>query len=229
MPRIKRIAPGGMVYHVLNRGVGRMTLFESDADFRAFLRVVGETLRLVPMRVCGWCVMPNHWHLLLWPVGDDDLPRFMQRMTNTHVQRWQRHRHRVGQGHVYQGRYKSFPVEGDEYYFQVLCYIERNALRAGLVARAEHWKWCSLSTWKSPELDETWPLAPPLPCGEGWVEHVNQPQTEAEVEAIRLCTRRGRPLGSQPWVERTAHRLGLASTLRDRGRPKAESSPENAT
>ena len=117
----------------------------------------------------------------------------------------------------------------DQYYFQVLRYIERNALRAGLAARAEHWKWCSLSTWKSPEPDETWPLAPPHPCGEGWVEHVNQPQTEAEVEAIRLCTRRGRPLGSQPWVERTAHRLGLASTLRDRGRPKAESSPENAT
>jgi putative transposase len=89
MPRSKHITPGGMVYHVLNRGVGRRTLFETDDDYRAFLRVVGHALRWTPIRICGYCLMPNHWHFLLWPAGDDDLPRFMQRLTNTHVQRWQ--------------------------------------------------------------------------------------------------------------------------------------------
>jgi putative transposase len=226
MPRTKRVTPGGMVYHVLNRGVGQMALFRHDDDYRAFLRVVGQSLRLAPMRICGFCLMPNHWHLLLWPKDADDLPRFMQRLTNTHVQRWQKHRRRVGQGHVYQGRYKSFPVEEGDHYFQVLRYIERNALRAGLVERAQDWKWCSLSRWKSPEPDEAWPLVRPLPCGKGWTRHVNQPQTEAEAAAIRQSIRRGRPLGSSGWVEQTARRLGLTSTLRERGRPKAKP-PEN--
>jgi putative transposase len=102
----------------------------------------------------------------------------------------------------------------------VLRYIERNALRAGLVLRAEDWKWCSLSPWKSAEPDETWPLTRPLPCGLTWAEHVNEPQTEAGVEAIRRCVRRGSPLGSPSWTERTAERLGLASTVRHRGRPR---------
>ena len=220
MPRTKRCTPGGLVYHVLNRGVGRMTLFEEDADYRAFLRVVGETLRLAPMRICGYCLMPNHWHFLLWPAGDDDLSTFMQRLTNTHAQRWQHYRNRVGQGHVYQGRFKSFPVEGDDHYYQVLRYIERNSLRANLVERAEDWRWSSLSSWQSPEPDETWPVTRPLPCGSDWAQHVNRPQTEAEIDAIRRAIRRGSPLGSPTWVNETAQRLGLETTLRPRGRPR---------
>jgi putative transposase len=172
------------------------------------------------MRICGYCLMPNHWHFLLWPVGDDDLATFMQRLTNTHAQRWQHHRHRVGHGHVYQGRFKSFPVEEDEYDYQVLRYIERTALRAALVERAEDWRWSSLSSWRSSEPDEAWPLARPLTCGRGWSDHVNQPRTEGEVEAIQRAIRRGAPLGSPTWVEATAQRLGLASTLRPRRRPK---------
>jgi putative transposase len=209
-----------MVYHVLNRGVGRMTLFETDSDYRAFLRVVGQTLRLTPMRICGYALMPNHWHFLLWPETDEQLPQFMQRLTNTHVQRWQKHRARVGQGHVYQGRYKSFPVEEGDHYFQVLRYIERNAQRAGLVDRAEDWRWCSLSTWKSSEPDEHWPLTRPLACWREWLQHVNQPQTAGEIEAIRHSIRRGRPLGTAAWVEATAKQLGLQRSLQTPGRPK---------
>jgi hypothetical protein len=106
--------------------------------------------------------MPNHWHFLLCQVGDDDLFTFMQRLSNTHAQRWQHHCHRVGHGHVYQGRFKSFPVEEDEYDYQVLRKIERNALRAALLERAEDWRWSSLSSWRSSAPDETWPLARPL-------------------------------------------------------------------
>ena len=80
--------------------------------------------------------MPNHWHFLLWPVSDEDLANFMQRLTNTHVQRWQQHRHRMSHGHGHQGRFKSFPVQQDEYSYRVLRYIERHALRAALVERA---------------------------------------------------------------------------------------------
>ena len=147
MPRIARQAAGGYVYHVINRGVGRMRLFEKQADYAAFERVLARTQEQEAMRLLGWCVMPNHWHLLAWPREDGALGRFMQRLTVTHARRWQEHTQRVGEGHVYQGRYKSFPVQSDEHFLAVLRYVERNALRAGLVERAEDWRWGSLWHW----------------------------------------------------------------------------------
>ena len=137
MPRTSRVAPGGMVFHVLNRGVGRQRLFDKPADYAAFESIVEETLSKQPMRICSYCLMPNHWHFVLWPQNDGDLAAFLQRMTVTHATRWQKHRRRVGEGHIYQGRFKSFPVETDEHFYQVVRYVERNALRAGLADLAE--------------------------------------------------------------------------------------------
>jgi len=219
MPRTSRIAPGGMVFHVLNRGVGRMQIFEHERDYAAFERVVEETLRLRPIRICAYCLMPNHWHLVLWPKQDGELSSFMQRMTNTHTQRWQKAKQRVGHGHLYQGRFKSFPIETDDHFYQVVRYVERNALRAGLVERAEHWRWGSL--WRRVERRRA-PLLTDWPLSESplWPEHVNQPHTEAELAEIRRCVQRASPFGSPGWVEQTAEKLGLLSTIRSRGRPR---------
>ena len=143
MPRRARVALGGLLFHVLNRGVAQMQLFENPADYQAFEQVLRETLDESSMRICAYTVMPNHWHLLLWPECDGELARFMQRLTITHVRRWQQHRGYAGLGHVYQGRYKSFPVESDEHFWVVARYLERNAHRANLVLRAEEWRWSS--------------------------------------------------------------------------------------
>jgi putative transposase len=208
-----------MVFHVLNRGVGRRNLFDRADDFEAFERVLKETLQLRSMRVCGYCWMSNHWHFVLWPEHDGDLPAFMQRLTNTHVKRWKEHRHETGYGPLYQGRYKSFPVQTDDYFYQVLRYVERNALRANLVERAEQWRWSSLSPGRKESHDEilsAWPLPRPA----NWIEFVNQPQTETELAALRHCVNRGKPFGENGWVETTAAQLGLAATLRPRGHPK---------
>ena len=151
MPRTKRIAPGGMIFHVLNRANARVTIFEEPADFAAFERVMAETCARHPMRILGYLVMPNHWHLVLWPRNDGDLGRFMQRLTTTHVRRWHLYRGSVGFGHLYQGIYKSFPVQSDEHLPAVLRYVERNAARAGLVERAEDWEWSSLWRWRHPK------------------------------------------------------------------------------
>jgi putative transposase len=165
--------------------------------------------------------MPNHWHFVLWPKHDGDLAAFMQQLTTKHVRRWQLHRGRVGYGHVYQGRYKSFPVEKDEYFYQVVRYVERNALRAGLVERAEAWRWSSLWRRTAASPDERQLLSDwPVVCPKQWCKIVNQPQTEAEVSAIRRCVTRGQPYGNEHWVRRTAKRLGLESTLRAPHRPK---------
>ena len=222
MPRTARVAPGGMIFHVLNRGNDRRTIFESDGDYLAFLRVMAETVEEVPLRILAWCLMPNHWHLVLWPKEDGELGRFMQRLTTTHVRRWRLHRRSVGHGHLYQGTYKSFPVESDEHFYTICRYVERNALRAKLVRRAEKWPWGSLGgALHAAAATESPPLARwPLPRSPQWVEYVNRPQTEAELDAIRVSIRRGRPFGSPAWQKRTAKRLGLESTFRPRGRPR---------
>jgi putative transposase len=210
-----------MVFHVLNRGVGRMQIFAHERDFDAFHRVVEQTLRVAPVRICAYCWMPSHWHFVLWPQRDGDLSTFMQRMANMHTQRWQRAKGRVGYGHLYQGRFKSFPIETDEHFYRVVRYVERNALRAGLVRRAEDWKWGSLQQRAHAGrglLLAEWPLPEPS----DWIELVNLPQTEAELEAIRRCLRRGSPYGETPWAEQAAEQLGLQSTLRCRGRPRKE-------
>jgi len=208
-----------MVFHVLNRGVGRRTLFEKDDDYLAFERVLEATLRTRPMRICAYCLLSSHWHFVAWPEGDGDLPAFMQQLTHTHVKRWKEHRHEVGLGHLYQGRYKSFPVQTEDYFYQVVRYVERNALRANLVMRAELWCWSSLGRTKREDPASPLLAASPLPRPVDWLEIVNQPQCEAELQALRRCLRRGCPFGDAPWVDATAKRLGLEATLRERGRP----------
>ena len=221
MPRSARVAPGGMVFHVLNRGVGRMRLFHKDGDYQAFEDIVAETLEKRPMRICGFCLMPNHWHFVLWPEKNGQLAAFMQRLTITHARRWQEHRRRVGYGHLYQSRYKSFPVQSDDYFYHVIRYVERNALRAELAERAEEWRWSSIwrrvnGTREQKGLLGEWPVSRPR----NWTQLVNQPQTEAEVEAVRRALRRGQPFGDSDWVQKTAKRLGLESTLRAPHRPR---------
>lgn len=210
-----------MVYHVLNRGNARRTIFEKDADYAAFERILAETQQRVPMRVLAWCLMPNHWHLVLWPQFDGTLSQFMRLATLTHTHRWHAHRATTGTGHLYQGRYKAFAVQEDEHFLAVCRYVERNALAGGLVQRAEQWRWCSLwrahgvSSDQSPRID-LWPVPRPR----AWIDDVNRTAAAAELEALRRSAQRGTPYGEAAWMERTAERLGLESTVQPRGRPK---------
>lgn len=198
-----------------------MRLFDDDADYAAFERVLLESLEILPLRICAYCLMPNHWHFVVWPDKDDDLAPFMQLLSVTHVTRWQKHRHCVGSGHVYQGRYKSFPVETESYFYQLVRYVERNALRANLVIRAEDWRWGS--AWRRLQTDPTLPplLSDwPLPMPAEWSQFVNEPQTESEVQALRRCIHRNQPFGSAEWTHKVAKELNLESALRPRGRPR---------
>jgi putative transposase len=187
-----------MLFHVLNRGVGKMRLFLKDADFEAFERTIAKTLESRPMRICAYCLLPNHWHFILWPERDGDLGAFMQKLTITHVRNWQENRRRVGYGHLYQGRYKSFPVQSDEHFYQVVRYVERNALRANMVAKAEDWRWSSL--WRrthGTQDDRRWLSVWPLPKPRDWADLVNQTQSEAELESLRRSVGRASPLGNR--------------------------------
>ena len=223
MGRPRRAADGGLVYHVLNRANARMTILHQAEDYAAFERALKEAVERTQTRLLAYCVMPDHWRLVVWPREDGELSRFAGWLTLTHTQRWHAHRHSTGSGHVYQGRFKSFPVQDDEHLLTVCRYVERNALRANLVRRAQQWRWCSLRRWRQGGVQEkallsAWPLA----RWPGWVQRVNASQTEGELSALRRSVNRGCPFGETGWRDRVVRLLGLESTLRPRGRPRKQ-------
>jgi putative transposase len=222
MARKPRFSPGGLAYHVMNRASVKIDLFDDAGDYDAFERVLAEAAkREATMRVCAYCLMPNHFHLVLWPKVDGQLSRFMQWLTMTHTQRWHAHRHSEGRGHLYQGRFKSFPIQENSHFLTVCRYVERNPLRANLAEKSEDWRWSSMQVRaKNPSpmtgLLADWPVAMPR----DWLNRVNVPQDEKELAALRLSRDRGRPFGDPSWTTKTAKRLDIESSLQPLGRPK---------
>ena len=221
MPRSPRADEAGGLYHALNRGNLRADIFKKDEDFAAFERILGEALQRYQVELYAYQLMTNHYHLVLRPLVDGEMSRFMKWVGGTHTMRYHAHYNTGGMGHVYQQRYKSFPIQDDEHFLTVCRYVERNALRAEMVDRAEDWQWGSLWRWlqkpePDPKLLSPWPL-PRLPR---WTERVNASLTKGELSAIRNSVNRGKPLGNHEWAKAIAKRLNLESTMRSRGRPR---------
>ena len=192
--------------------------FTSQKDYAAFLKLLGQANERLPARLVGYCLMPNHFHLVLWPHAEGDLGRWMQWLLTSHVRRY--HRDYRSSGHVWQGRFKAFPIERDEHLLTVLRYAERNAVCARLVRKAEKWPWSSASAVQhddAPALDPG-----PVPRGPTWLDWVNQPLSEAELLAVRNSIARGTPYGSESWQRKTARQLGLEASLNPRGRPRTQ-------
>jgi putative transposase len=226
---------GGLCCHVLNRGNGRAEVFHDEDDYAGFVELLPLACGRTRMRILGWCLMPNHFHLVVWPRADGDLAAWMHWLMTSHVRR--HHRRHGTSGHVWQGRFKSFPiqkrrpsasrramgvVEGEDPLWAVLRYVERNALRAKLVARAEDWAWSSLSWVCGLSPAPAWVSRSWLERPAGWVARVNAAESGEELAAVRRSVIRGRPYGSASWAKRTAALLGLEHTLRPRGRPRKD-------
>ena len=206
---------------MLNRGAGKTKLFQTRKDHVAFQHCLIEALERNPIRLIGYCVMPTHWHLLLWPRRDGELAAFMMWLTNTHVRRWLSAHGQVGRGHLYQGRYRNFAVKSDEHLSTVDRYIARNAVRAKLAGRAELWPWSAVGQGQL-EAELRVPLAPgPVKRRQDWLKWVNQPQTAAEEAAMRRCIRQSRPFGDDRWLSRTMRQLGWTEP-RPPGRPRKQ-------
>src|SRR5262245_46989162 len=141
MPRRAIKGSAGYIFHVMNRGVQRRRLFDSPADYEAFMTCLTEVQQRIPLRLFSYCVMPNHFHLVVWPTADGELANFMRILTGTHSKRWHAFRGTSGTGAVYQGRYKAFPIQTDPHFLTVCRYVERNPIRAGLSATAASWPW----------------------------------------------------------------------------------------
>lgn len=221
MARLLRVNAGGIVYHIINRANARARMFNTEKEYKQFEQILKEGQERYDMRILAYCIMPNHWHLVLYPKKDGDLSLFMGWITNTHTRRWHTAHKSIGSGHLYQGRYKSFPVETDTYLLQLIRYVERNPLRAKLVRKAENWQWSSLwrrehGTAKDKKLISKWPIEIP----DDYLQFIHEPQTASEVEDIRHSVIKSKPYGDSDWVEKISDKLGLTQTLRELGRPK---------
>lgn len=225
MPRPLRPIDDGLVYHVINRGNNRQKVFRKSADFAAFLAALAELKERKPFELYGYCLLPNHFHLLLRPTGAT-ISRIMQSLLVSHTQRY--HRHYQSGGHVWQGRFKSPVIQTDEHLLTVLRYIEANPLRANLVERAEDYPW---SSYRVHGLGETNELVDPLITYQAlspraqvrqrkWSEMVHRPLEAAKLAAIRRSSATGLPYGDSNWIHRLAKQLDLDLTIRPRGRPR---------
>ena len=221
MPRRVRVNSAGLAYHALNRASRGLKIFRKPGDYLAFLTILEQVCHRIPtMRILAFILMPTHWHLVLWPQSDGELSEFLRLLTVTHTQRHHAHYKTAGTGPLYQGRFKSFPIQEDHHLLTVIRYVERNPLRAGLVKRAQDWPHGSLAIRQRhddprQEILHRWPIEVPT----DYLDWVNRPQTETELLALQTAIRRNRPFGGESWQKRTIARLGLESSMRPKGRP----------
>jgi putative transposase len=217
MPRAPRTIVANHCYHVINRGNQKAQVFHCDSDYSAFLAVMNEAQDRAYLPLLAVCLMPNHIHLVVQPLDGADLAKWISWLFTTHVRRHHRKYDRTGR--LWQGRYKAFLVQKDHHLLAVLRYVERNALSAKLVARAEDWRWGSLN-WRTQAVSLLSTTSPPIELPRYWTEFVNQPLTSAELLEIRTCVNRQRPFGAKDWVEANARELGTECSLAPIGRPR---------
>jgi putative transposase len=216
------------VYHLLNRSNGRVRMFHNEDDYAAFERILAEGAQRYSIRLTGYCLMSNHWHLLAWPRGDDEVSAFLHWVTLTHTQRWHAAHRTAGMGHLYQGRFKSFPVQSDGHYLTVLRYIEQNPLRSGVVKRSVDWPWSSLACRRG--IAKELQIVPgPVCLPANWIPLVDILPNEPDLRKLENCIQRGSPLGDDDWTQETAGKLDLDLTLRSRGRPRNETEAEKGS
>ncbi|MHB8860490.1 MAG: transposase [Minisyncoccota bacterium] len=222
MPRTARVDVGEEIYHVINRANGRFQIFNTDEDYQLFEQLLLETKEITDMRILAYELMPNHWHLVLYPRNDGDLGSFMHKLTNAHTRKVHARTNTNGSGHLYQGRYKSFLVDSSNYLLAVIKYVERNAVRAKFVVLCENWRWGS--AWlRMHGTDSQKKLLDPLPIElpDKYIQWVNTDDKPDDLETIRVSVNKSVPYGRALWTEAMVSKHHLESTLRSPGRPRS--------
>jgi putative transposase len=191
MPRPHRIAATDSPFHVVNRGNDRRTVFAETADYQRFIGLLSDGCERAPISIQAYCIMPNHFHLLLVPRSDAALSAYMHWVTGRYACYFRARTGTNGHGHVFQRRYWSHAVTNVWHYLAVARYVEGNARRARLVARAEDWRWGSL--WERLRGRRRVLDTPLVSLPIDWKELVNAGLTNVELGELRAPVRRGRP------------------------------------
>ena len=221
MARQPRIDIGGEIYHVINRSNARWRIFKTGKDYQAVLDSLEEIKENFSLDIFSFCIMPNHWHFVVKPSQDGDMGRFFGKFTQKVTQRWHAAHHTIGSGHLFQGRFKSFIVQEDAYFLQLMRYTEGNPLRAKLVDTAEDWQWSSLSVRLNNQDQAKILLAPwPIDVPQNYLKLANQPLPKSQLENIQHSVVRGKPLGQMEWTQKMINKYDLGHTVRPEGRPR---------
>ena len=192
MPNHPTAGHAGTIFHVVNRATRGQLLFEDFGEYLLFNRLLAWALGRTPIDLFAYCLMPNHWHLLLRPEASHDLSQFMYDLTKQHALELRRWRDNLGTGAVYQGRYRASPVHAETYFYRAARYVERNPVRANLSERADGWLWSSASRVgiiQGVRLAE-WPEPRP----KTWSDFVNEVESPEDLALIRKRTRRCEPI-----------------------------------
>jgi REP-associated tyrosine transposase len=216
MPRTARAIVADCCYHVLNRSNKKTRIFHTPDDYAQFQALIARAQDRLELPILAACLMPNHVHLVVQPRTTCDVGRWMHWVFTTHV-RWHHAKYETT-GRLWQGRFKAFAIQADHHLLTVMRYVERNALRAKLVERAEDWQWGSLAWRRSRGGLALAP--PPAPLPTYWRQLVNEPQSAAEIAELRTCVNRQRPFGAEDWVTTQAKMLGVGQSLAPIGRPR---------
>lgn len=221
MGRPARNSQGGTIYHVIGRGLKPKPMFRFEEDYQEFDVVLSQAVERLEPRLLAYCVLPKHWHLILTPRKDGDLSKLMAWLTTTHSARWHAKPRRAGTGGLYERRFRSFPVQDNEQLLDVLRFVEAHPRRAGMVESLGDWRWSSACRRGKPD-EASIPLlsSPPVPLPLDWNEQLRLELPEETLNKIKHCIERSCPYGDSAWVQKTAARLNLESTLRPRGRPR---------
>jgi putative transposase len=222
MPRRARKIVAGWYYHVVTRGNNRAQVFHEACDYQRFVDLISEARNVAPVDLLAACLMPNHFHLVVRPEASPDLAKWVHWLLTKHAGK--HHRRQGSSGRIWQGRFKTFAIQDDGHLTTVMRYVERNALRANLVERAEAWRWGSLA-WRTAGSAGPRLTNPPVELPKHWIRYVNEPQSSAELAELRVCANRQRPFGGPDWTSCAVRRLGLASSIRRPGRPAGNRDP----
>ena len=217
MPRIARGLSENCIYHILNRGNGKQKIFHKEQDYKAFINLVKEAKTRYSVKIFAYCLMPNHFHLIIIPRKPEELSKFMQWLMTSHVRRY--HKHYGTSGHIWQGRFKSFIVQKENYLLTAMRYVEGNPVRAGLVNSAKNWLWSSHRETIG-ERSKLLVNEIPIQLPRDWAKYVDETLTDNELKKLHQSVNRQSPYGMPEWQIKIAEELGLKSTLRSRGRPR---------
>lgn len=144
MPRTARKKSESGIYHIIMRGINRQCIFEVEADYGKFIGTIQHYKEISGYKVYAYCLMGNHIHLLL-QIGKEPLEQVMRRICGRYVYWYNAKYERIG--NLFQGRFKSEPVEDDTYFLTVIRYIHQNPIKAGLVRSIEQYKWSSFNEY----------------------------------------------------------------------------------
>lgn len=210
-----------MPFHVINRAARKLRIFKKDEDYALFLELLADDIQKTGMKVLAFMIMPDHWHLVLFSEKAGGMKVFMHLLTNAHTRKVHTRTKTTGAGPLYQGRYKSFIIQSGAHLRTVIKYVERNPVRAGLVKKAEDWRWGS--AWirlKGTEKQKRLLSKRPVRLPKKYRAWVNAPEREETIERLRTSVNKGTPFGEDEWVHAMAETYGLGATLRGTGRPK---------